>query len=207
MLRAALILFAALFLLVTVFALFNATLVETTRAKDLSGIAQSLITAFAIVAGGIFAYYKLQLFRDFEPHLTISHAVSHRFLGDYYVHIAVTANLYNSSRVKMELSEGFFSLQQLAPLSAEEVERLYAQVFVDREYEYFQWPLLDETPRDWDNDKLIIEPGGAHQETCEFLVSEDVESVLIYTYFYGSADPQASHGWDATTIYDIPPVL
>ena len=79
MLSAAMILFAALLLLFAVFALLNATLVETTRVKELSGIAEVLITAFAIIAGGIFAYYKLQLFRDFEPHLTISHAVSHRW--------------------------------------------------------------------------------------------------------------------------------
>ena len=35
-------------------------------------IVQVFVTALVIVAGGIFAYRKLQLFRDFEPHLTVT---------------------------------------------------------------------------------------------------------------------------------------
>ena len=31
---------------------------------------------------------------------------------------------------------------------------------------------------------LIVEPGESHQEIYEFIVSKDVESVLIDVYFY-----------------------
>ena len=102
-----------------------------TNAKDKVVIVQSVITSAAILIGGAFALFKLQLFRDFQPHLTISNAVSHRHIGESYVHIDVTATLHNSSKVKMELREGFFRLQQIAPILDEDIETLYAQVFED----------------------------------------------------------------------------
>jgi len=36
------------------------------------------VTALAVILGGIFAAYKWQVFRESEPHLTITHEVSFR---------------------------------------------------------------------------------------------------------------------------------
>ena len=83
--------------------------------KDMAGGIQSALTVFAIVVGGVFALFKLQVFRTFEPHLTITHEVHHRYVGDSYVHIDVTATLRNSSRVAVGLREGEFSIQQVNP--------------------------------------------------------------------------------------------
>ncbi len=175
-----------------------------TGITDAARTVQALVTATAICAGGIFAFHKFQIFRDFQPHLTISNAVSHRRIGESYVHIDVTATLHNSSKVKMELREGFFRLQKLAPVLDEDVENLYAQVFWDQEHSYLQWPTLDDARRDWDKGMLIVEPGESHQETYEFIASMDVESVIIHTYFYNpySSSPE---GWGATTVHDIIP--
>ena len=96
---------------------------------------QAIATVVLICVGGVFAYRRLQLFRTFEPHLTISHEVAHRFIGDSYVHIDVTATLRNSSRVQVEILEGFFSLMKISPASDEQVEEIYASVFIDGEYD------------------------------------------------------------------------
>lgn len=175
-------------------------------ARDKVVIVQSVITSAAILTGGFFAVFKLQIFRDFEPHLSISQEVSHRFIGDDYVHIAVTATLNNRSRVRAELLKGFVKVQQILPVANEEVERLYAQAFIDGEYESLQWLLLDEVPRPRAGRKLVVEPGELHQEACEFIISSEVKSVLVYTYFYNSRysiGSQAAEGWAATTVYDI----
>ena len=174
--------------------------------KDLAGIFQSAITVFAIVVGGVFAWFKLQAFRDFEPHLTISHEVHHRIISDSYVHIDVTATLHNSSRVNIELGEADFRLQQVSPLSDSQVESLYAEVFAEEEHTHVQWPILSQVQRDWGKGDLIVEPGESHQESYDFIVSTDVESVSLYTYFYNPGYREGSHtaqGWRATTVYDI----
>ena len=173
--------------------------------KDAAGIVQAVLTAMAIIGGGLVAAYKLQLFRDFAPHLTITHEVSHRPVGDSYVHIAVKAALHNGSRVKVELRDGFFLLQQIAPVSDPEVEALYDAVFVDRDDADFQWPTLDEVERRWERDECVVEPGEMHQELCEFLVKSDIKTALLYTFFTNSEYPKSSQtqGWDAATVYDI----
>ena len=174
--------------------------------KDLAAIFQSAITVFAIVVGGVFAWFKLQAFRDFEPHLTISHEIRHRIISESYLHIDVTATLQNSSRVKIELREADFRLQQVSPLSDQKVENLYAEVFAEAEHTHIQWPILFEVQRDWDRGNLIVEPGESHRESYDFIVSTGVESVSVYTYFYNpsfSEDSRTVEGWGATTVYDI----
>jgi len=194
--------FSALFILILLgTSLFtNAKVIDSARSIHAIGI------LVAICVGGVFAYQRLQVFRTFEPHPTISHKVSHRYIGDSYVHIDVTATLHNSSKVQVELHEGFLLLQKISPVSDREIEDLYAQVFIDEEYEDIQWPVLYEVPRNWDKNVLVIEPDEAHQEMCEFIISTDTESVMIYTYFYNpqfSQDASCAEGWLATTVYDI----
>lgn len=178
--------------------------------KDVSAVLQSFITALAVAAGGYFALFKLQVFRNLQPHLTIAHEVSHRIVSDSYAHISVTAVLRNSSRVKVELREGFFRLQQVSPATDEDIARLYAEVFEDargdEESEHIQWPVLDTHKLNRPEGELVVEPGGSHPETYEFIVSRDVESVLVYTYFANSRYSPGSGvapGWQVTTVYDI----
>ena len=204
--RGGLIVGAVVVALVVAFALLNVSLSGAGRFKDIAAIVQSSVTAVAIVAGGIFAYYKLQLFRDLDPHLTISHEVSHRFIGDNYVHIAVTANLHNSSRVSVEVRRFTFRLQEISPVSDSEIERLYKEMFEDRIEDYLQWPILEEIELDKEKNVMVIEPGETYYETNEFIISTGIKTVMVYTYFDNSTPSrksQSAEGWDATTIYDI----
>lgn len=174
--------------------------------KEVIDIIQSVVVVTAILVGGIFALFKLQAFRDFDPHLTISHKVSHRSVSDSYTHIDVTATLHNSSKVQIELNDGFFRLQKIAPMSDETVEKLYDEVFEKEEHEELRWEILDVVEPTWGKGELVVEPGESHPETYEFIISTDVKAVLIYTYFYnskGGKPGQNAKGWHATTIHDI----
>ena len=163
---------------------------------------QVIVTVVAIFIAAAFALLKLQIFRVFAPHLTISQRVSHRPVGESYIHIDVAATLQNNSKVKVDLIEGLFLLQKIAPMKDQEVESLYAQVFVDKEIDDILWPVIDEVHRSWKEHALVIDPGESYQEACEFIVEATVKSVLVYTYFYNPFS-SASKGWGATTIHDI----
>ena len=196
--------FAILFLLASiVIARFtNAKITDTAQTIQAIGI------LVAMCMGGVLAHRRLQIFRTFEPHLTISHEVSHRFVSDNYVHIDITATLYNSSKVQVELRQGFYRLQLIAPYSDADIERLYKQVshaedditYTDNQ---IQWTTLESMEISWKSGELFVEPGESHPETCEFLISKDVKSVMIYTYFYDQRFSQINTGWAATTVYDI----
>ena len=176
------------------------------KADDIVAVAQGFATVVAIGLAGLFAYQRLNVFRAFYPHLTISHEITHRFVGNSYTHISVTAILQNNSNVKVEIQNAFFRLEQVAPLSDEDVEAYRAEVSVEREYDSIRWPTLEEINLNWQKNELVVEPGGSHQETLDFVVSKDVETVQVYTYFYNpdfSERSGSSEGWEAITTYDI----
>ena len=100
-------------------------------------------TVIAIVLGGFFAWRRGFIFRHEQPHVTISHDVTHRQIGHGYVHIEVTATLYNSSRVKMEFRDGLFTVEQLAPVAEDMVERLFDEIMDNDLYESPKWDLLE----------------------------------------------------------------
>ena len=180
---------------------------DSPRKIDLvAGVLQGYVTVVAIAAGGAFAMYRLRVFRTLEPHITVSHTVSHRVVGDSYVHIFVTAMLYNGSRVEVGVREATFALQMISPMTDFAVEVFAAEAAGGDAPNYIQWPTLHESTRTWDEHDLIIEPGSSHSEPFEFIVSGEVRSILIYTYFLDGTPARrisSSRGWGATTVYDI----
>ena len=196
--------------------------------KEWLAIVGALATTAAVIGGGIFAWRNGQIFRAKAPHVIISHEVSHRLVGTQYVHIFVTAVLHNSSRVHIEFLDGFATVQQVRPVTDDDVERLYEEAFLDGEFAHLQWPLLDVLRHSWNRDGLLVEPGEIETETFDFIVQKDVESVAVRTYFYNGRvvgkvpdDTDLAQvrrrrrrfwrwltvsgplGWGRTTVYDI----
>ena len=151
------------------------------------------------------------------------------FLSDEYVYIAVTATLHNTSRVNIEFLNGYSRIQQVTPIEREEIESLYGESFQAQYSGYFQWPTLDYHAAGWEKDGLTVEPEEKETQTFEFIVSREVESVIITTYFYNSrvvgkipigSDPSSAprlkgkllwwrevkgpRGWDRISSYTIP---
>ena len=151
--------------------------------------------------------FKLRVFRDLKPHLTITQRVSHRRVGTKYVHLAVIASLHNSSKVAIEIRRSFSRLQAISPLTDKDIDQLYDDAFSDDDdYVSFWWPTLEAIKHPWNEGELIIEPSESHSETYEFIISADIETILVYTYFYNpryETDVNVAEGWHATTVYDI----
>ena len=178
---------------------------DKTRAGETSRIVRDLATVIAIVIGGSLAATKLQVFREFEPHLNITHEISCQEIGESYVHIGVTAVLHNTSKVKIDILNATFALQQIDPIEDEIIERMYPEMY-DLITKEIGWPVLEQIGRAWEKNELIIEPGEKHRETQEFIVSRQTKYVLVYTYFYNSkysTKSQNAEGWTATSFCDI----
>ncbi len=152
------------------------------------GIIQSIVNIAAVVVVGVAAWRNGIIFRHRSPHIDITHDITHREISPLYTHIAVTATLHNSSRVKVEFFNGLFVAQKLAPMEDEEVYGLYNASFeeisdIGRLID-FPWEILEGVRYSWDKDELIVEPGEARALTFEFVVDKDIEAVLITTYLY-----------------------
>lgn len=196
--------------------------------REWVAIVGGLAAVLAMVAGGVLAWRNSQIFRARSPHIITKHEISHRVIGTNYVHIFVTAILQNSSRVHVEFLDGFAIIQQVRPISDEDVEVLYEQVFVDQEFANVQWPDLGTLRHRWNRDGLLVEPGEIETENFDFIVQRGVESVAVTTYFYNSRvvgkipddteldavkrrkrrfrrwlDERGPAGWGRTSVYDI----
>lgn len=195
---------------VSVFALLAAAVYAASLIPGIAGIlepariVQAVVIAVATIMTAYIAQDRLQIFRTFEPHLTIEQQVSHRHIGESYIHIGVTAILRNNSKVKVEVRDAIFRLSKIAPIQDDDIEKLYTEAFVDNAYRYIQWELLYNAPRTWDENELIIEPNETHRESFEFIISDDIRSVLVYTYFRNLRSQNSVDGWGVTTFYDIP---
>ena len=178
---------------------------NVSRIKEVAGAGQAAVTVIAIVTGGIFALFKLQAFRDFEPHVGVVHDIRHRFMNDTYVHIDVRASLHNTSRVKIEFRRARFSILRVLPTSNDDIIQKHDQVFIEGEKRDIQWPVLNVIEHTWEPGKLVVEPGEKHSESQEFIVlMEDAETVRIDTFFFDPrfTQPSDEFGWKATTFYD-----
>lgn len=178
---------------------------DTAQAGDLARLTQTSATAIIVAIGAAFAAVKFQIFRESAPHITVTQTTTHRPIGQSYTHLMVTATLYNSSKIKMDFRQGYFRFQQISPITDAAVESLYAAAFIDEKPMDFQWPVLRTVPRYWEKNDIIIEPGESHQETCEFIVTTGVETVLIDTFFYNPRRSAIPLGWGTTSVYDILP--
>lgn len=171
---------------------------------DPARIVQAVVIAVATIMTAYIAQDRLQIFRTFEPHLTIEQQVSHRRIGESYTHIGVTAVLRNNSKVKVEVRDAYFRLLKISPTQDADIEKLYTDAFVNNAFRYIQWELLYNVPRTWTENKFIIEPNETHRESFEFIISDDIRTVLVYTYFRNLRSQNSVDGWGVTTFYDIP---
>ena len=172
-----------------------------------ASVVQALVTVVAIGVGGVWAFYKLEIFREFQPHLTISQEVRHRKLGDRHIHISVTANLVNNSKVAIEIRQAEFRIQQISPFDDEEIDTLYKKFLATPNREkYFPFPSIFEYCREWESNELIIEPSEAETEVYEFVVRDEFDAVSVDAFFADTtnlAGSKSPKGWAATSIYDI----
>ena len=179
--------------------------------KEVRDDLRHIATALAIAAGVSIAWYKLDIFREFEPHLSIEQTIESRRLGNSFRLIVATAILTNNSKVLVKPREGYCRLAQTAPLSDPSVVEIFTNAVrsgtEENGFEQFGWPVLGEVRRTWPEGDIAIEPGECHRETYQFIVDEGTESVVALTAIYNPAYnlDLASHAetWRCYTFHDV----
>ena len=185
----------------------TATVMREANTNDLRAIA----TTIAIAAGIAIAWYKLDIFREFEPHLTITQMVASRSIGTSYALVIVTATLTNNSKVQVKPRQGYCRLAQTSPLNDGEIVTLFQEALArdnTNELEQVDWPELYEIRQNWQSGDISIEPGEQHQETYQFIIARSTESVValtvIYNPLYGRGNRNRAESWRCYTFHDLP---
>ena len=132
----------------------------------------------------------------------MTHSVTHRYIGDSYLHVGVIVTLHNNSNRRIRLGTGKASIQKISPATDDKVLSLYTEAISGNGSTYSPpaWPTLDDFDIGYDKVPTAVEPGESHQTAIEFIVGNCVSSLCIYTFFYNA---NGKWGWHATSFYDI----
>jgi hypothetical protein len=119
---------------------YSATIVDWTRTKDFVEVFANISQSFALIAGGVWAYFKFAKGRTFRERLTPT--VSGRVVAmDGSVFLVVTTMLHNVglSRIAFDQEESSLVVFEYLPSKAEEIVSLknkwlaVFQVFGDKD--------------------------------------------------------------------------
>ena len=169
-------------------------------------VVQGFATVTAIGVGGVYAFYKLEVFREFEPHLTITQEPSSWQFGGDYVHVSVNVSLVNRSKVAIRIREASFWMRKVAPLDDKTVVELYLN-FLDKPTtnKYVEFPTLEKFEREWGRDEFVIEPGETSTDWYEFIVANRYDTVALVAFFADSTKKSRNPriGWSAVTLHNI----
>ena len=173
----------------------------------------AIFVSFGLCMGGIVAYKKLEIFRDFEPNITVSHRVSHRPMGAGYRVLTVTTDLRNYSKVSTLIQSGYFKIYWLAPYSTAAIESITEDARIVQKDSDTLMTIGDLSlgsicQLDISKDLgIIIEPGEIHSETYNFPLRDDVlESVFIETFFENPQwvpESSSARFWGTRSAYDF----
>ena len=162
--------------------------------------AANVATIGALVMGGIWAYLRFFRQRTEKPRASLSYAVAHRPLGDESL-IRVTVLAENTGSVLIGIPAVRCEIQQVAPLAAETLAKLEARELINRLHEA-ELHCIRCYEEDWKEGEVEIEPGETETFDFDFVVSGEIETILIYAHLPNALRKDGG-GWQVAGFYDL----
>lgn len=186
-----------------------------TEFKELSEAISAFLTSLAIIVGGYWSYRLFVQRRQKYPRASISHYISHTYIGGEKLLLRVHMQIANKGDVLLEIVEGDLRVHQMLPVPG------YIQEIIDegkdpvpyKEWE-IPWPLVGRRTCSWQRGKFEIEPNESDELHFDFVVDAEIRSVIVYSHFLNSRKQirllwnwklGRNVGWGLTTTYDISP--
>lgn len=157
------------------------SIVWPTEAKDWGVLVQSLFTIAVIIVGSYWGYLQFGWFRVTKPHAIISNQISHRSLNQGHIHVAIEVCITNSSKVVLNIRVGSVNIYHI---STSDLKELGIRIGEATDKEGPQWPPLGNKKLDFPPQGFVIEPGETDTRIYEFIIADEVSSVLVDSYFY-----------------------
>lgn len=153
------------------------------QVKEIGEALQSVLTCLAIVLAGIWTYMLFIKTRQKYPRVQIQHDVKHWELSTNENVLRVGVRVSNIGEVLLPLESVTVRLHWIRPCAddssaiTEEAENERTGTICELE-----WPMLYERTSRWSKHEQEIEPGEMDEFVCDFILSEGVEAVSVYSY-------------------------
>ena len=175
--------------------------------KDFVSVVQGIATILAIAAAGIWFWQRRQKL----PRAKATHKIQSWQLPDKRWLLRVTTYVEKTGEVLLEFHNGFVRVQQMIPWPDKIAPPPLKTEDGKTEVE---WPLLAQMDIDFKIGQREIEPHESDEIYTEFILPNEVEMVVVYTYlrnvkkpyedpFYPRENSQKDIGWSATSIHTL----
>jgi hypothetical protein len=166
---------------------------------------QSFVTALAIIIGGIWTYRKYIQNREGLPKAKLEHKITHRIVNEKIMLLDINITIYNIGDSKITIQSWEIILNQILPPISEFLDTINAFEISENEVRsIILWhKLISEIKELGKENRHIIEPNESHQFHKNYIISSEIKTVSLYTYFHNIAIEDHSVGWALNTIYDL----
>lgn len=170
--------------------------------KTVAEIAQATTTTVAIIAGGIWTYFRFVKNRLFFTRAELKHEIVQKNLAAGKSLLRVTLTVFNKGDVLLPISNVWTRLKQITPVTGQLLEDLVSDKDLAKDDEgEILWPEIGFHEIDYSTCEAEIEPGESECFHFDFVINNSVKSVQIYSFFTNKQKKEA--GWPLTTIIDI----
>lgn len=171
----------------------------------------------AIIVGGLWAYRLFVKNRKEFPYATIEHNIEYWYLEDGKIYLTMIVTVKNSGEVRLPLTSGIISVQQVLPLHSHirwplreanednlkdgKVKNLF--ITEDRQAGMeIDWPEIGYRSLVWPKGDIQLEPGESEELQFDFILENTIQTVKIVSYIENKYRKQKS-GWTKTTMFNF----
>lgn len=171
--------------------------------KDIVTIIQLLITAIAIIVGGIWSYLLFVRKRQKYPRAKLEHHIAHWAVNSEVILVSIDITISNTSDVLLSLESGRIIVHQVLPPKNEFLQMLSEiKPQGSRRIEDVHWPSLFSYKEHWENRTVEIEPGELEQLHYTLLLSSEVRMIHTVSFFRNIAKRRRLE-WGLETFYEM----
>ena len=157
----------------------------------------SLTTFIAIIGGGLW----FLLTRQRKPRSLVSQKFEIFPLAGEKTLLRATISIENIGAVLISVKYIRVHLSQVLPQS-EQVSAQIDEALIDKRREV-DWPDIDTKESEWNGSDFEIEPGETDQVEFDFIISDGLKKVQIYSYIRNHKKWFREIGWSKTSLYSL----
>lgn len=176
-------------------------MIASAEAVDLwTSAVANVATAGALFGGAIWAYLRFFRQRIEKPRAKLTYTASHRALGDDSL-VRVSVGAENTGSVLIGVREVRCEIRQVAPLPPETKAKLWERELINEQDEA-ELQCIRCYEKKWKEGEAEIEPGEIDTFDFDFVVSGEIETVLIYAHL-PNVMRKNDGGWEVSGFYDL----
>jgi hypothetical protein len=165
---------------------------------------QAGATVLGVLIGAAWAIYLYLNRRKKFAWANVAHQITDIRFNRDKVLLRIVISITNVGDVLLPIEHCEVRVNQIFPFEEDQ----WAELHSDSGIEDFnqtdtEWPTLVIRERNWDEKKFEIEPSEGGEINFDFIISSDVKTIEIYTYFDNLTKSTSNLGWRHTSLYEI----